>query len=70
MIDAGDEALDLLTVQEVATRLRLSVVTVRRLIKSEDLEAVHIGRSVRVAPEAVTAYKAALRAAARAGTAA
>lgn len=67
MTDVGDEALDLLSVKEVATRLRLSVVTVRRLIKSKDLEAVHVGVRVLIAPEAVIEYKNKLRAAAHAG---
>jgi excisionase family DNA binding protein len=63
--DVGEESLDLLTVEEVATRLRLSKVTVGRLIKSGELEAVRIGRSRRVAPEAVAEYKSRLRAAAQ-----
>jgi excisionase family DNA binding protein len=67
VVDVGDEALDLLTVKDVATRLRLSQVTIRRLIKSGDLEGVHVGTSVRVAPEAVAEYKDRLRAAAQQG---
>lgn len=67
MTDVGAEALDLLSVKEVAARLRLSEVTIRRLIKSEDLEAVRVGARVLVAPEAVADYKARLRAAAHAG---
>ncbi len=63
-LDVGLEALELLTVGEVAARLRVSPVTARRLIKSADLEAVRIGRLVRVAPEAVAGYKARLRGAA------
>lgn len=67
MTDVGPEALDLLTVKEVAARLRLSVKTIRRLIYAEreqpgtGLEAVNIGTSVRVPPEAVIAYKDRLR---------
>jgi excisionase family DNA binding protein len=49
-LDVGLEALDLLTVGEVAARMRVSPVTVRRLIASDDLEAVRIGRLVRVPP--------------------
>jgi excisionase family DNA binding protein len=60
-MDVGLEALELLTVGEVAARLRVSPVTVRRLIKSGTLEAVRIGRLVRVAPEAVADYKGCLR---------
>lgn len=67
MIDVGDEALDMLSVKEVAMRLRLSEVTIRRLIKSGKLEGVHEGARVLVAPEAVADYKARLRATARAG---
>jgi hypothetical protein len=51
-LDVGLEALDLLTVGEVAARMRVSPVTVRRLIASGDLEAV-------------AGYKASLRGAAR-----
>lgn len=71
MGDVGPETLDLLTVQEVAVRLRYSVKTVRRLIYAErkvpgtGLEAVKEGSLVRVAPEAVIAYKERLRAEAR-----
>lgn len=67
MVDVGDEALNLLSVKEVATRLRLSEVTIRRLIKSGDLEAVRVGVRVLVAPEAVIEYKDKLRAAAHTG---
>lgn len=56
-IDVGEEALDLLTVKEVAVRLRLSKATVGRLIRSGELESVTIGRARRVAPEAVAAFK-------------
>jgi excisionase family DNA binding protein len=71
MTDVGPEALDLLTVDEVATRLRCSVKTVRRLVYAErdapgtGLESVKLGGLVRVPPEAVLAYKDRLRAAAR-----
>lgn len=61
MIDAGTEALDLLTIGEVATRLRLSVRTVRRKIDAGEIEAVKVGVLVRIAPEAVLAYKQMLR---------
>ncbi len=69
MTDVGPEALDWLTVQEVAERLRLSVKTIRRLIYAErkapgtGLESVKVGNPdskqapVRVTPEAVVAYK-------------
>lgn len=74
MNEVGPEALDLLKVSEVAVRLRFSERTVWRLIAAErghpgtGLESVTEGRSVRVTPEAVIAYKQRLRA--RAQTAA
>lgn len=67
MTDVGNEALDMLSVKEVATRLRLSQVTIRRLIKAGALEGVRVGSRVLVAPEAVREYKDKLRAAAHAG---
>lgn len=68
MTDVGPEALDLLTVDEVAVRLRVCAKTVRRLIYAErrdpgtGIESVHVGSSVRIAPEAVIEYKNRLRA--------
>ena len=68
MTDAGPEALDLMTIKEVAKRLRVSDRTVWRLIDAErkrtgaGLESVRVGSLVRVAPEAVIAYKDRLRA--------
>jgi len=61
MLDAGEEALDLLTVREVAQRLRVSQTTVWRLVASGELESVKIGAARRIPPEAVLAYKAKLR---------
>lgn len=69
MTDVGPEALDLLTVAEVAARLRCSVKTVRRLVADKKLEAVRIGTLVRIAPEAVVEYKERLRASAQQGAA-
>lgn len=66
-MDVGDEALDLLTTGEVATRLRVSKMTVRRLFESGELESVKVGRSRRFAPEAVAEYKKRIRGAARQG---
>ena len=48
--------LDLLTVAEVATMLRVSKMSVYRLIHSGELEAVRFGRSFRVPQKAVDAY--------------
>jgi excisionase family DNA binding protein len=45
-----------LTVQEVAELMRVSTMTVYRLIKSGDLPAVRVGRSFRVRDEDVDAY--------------
>lgn len=67
MTSVGSEALGMLDVKQVAALLRLSVVTIRRRIKSGDLEAVHDGARVLIAPEAVADYKARLVAVARAG---
>jgi excisionase family DNA binding protein len=47
-----------LTVQEVATTLRVSSMTVYRLIKSGELAAVRVGRSFRVREEDVDTYLA------------
>ena len=46
----------LLTVEDVAKYLNVSVGTVRNLINGGDLEAVRVGRSVRIRPEAVEAF--------------
>lgn len=45
-----------LTVQEVADLMRVSTMTVYRLIKSGDLAAVRVGRSFRVRSDDVDAY--------------
>jgi excisionase family DNA binding protein len=47
-----------LTVSEVAELLRLSDMTVYRLIKKGELPAVHIGRSYRLREDDVDAYLA------------
>lgn len=51
---------ELLTVDEVAARLRVSRWTVYRLIKERDLVSVKVGSCRRVAPESVALYIAAL----------
>ncbi len=48
--------LNLFTVAEVATLLRVSKMSVYRLIHSGELEAVRFGRSFRVPNSAVDAY--------------
>ena len=45
-----------LTVQEVADLMRVSSMTVYRLIKAGELPAVRVGRSFRVSEEAVNEY--------------
>ena len=45
-----------LTVQEVADLMRVSSMTVYRLIKAGDLPAVRVGRSFRVPEKAVHEY--------------
>ena len=45
-----------LTVQEVAELMRVSTMTVYRLIKAGDLPAVRVGRSFRVRDVDVDAY--------------
>lgn len=45
-----------LTVAEVAARMRVSKMTVYRLVHSGHLEAVRVGRSFRVPEEAVEEY--------------
>ena len=47
-----------LTVQEVAGMLRVSSMTVYRLIKAGDLPAVRVGRSFRVQESDVDTYLA------------
>ncbi|NYJ73511.1 excisionase family DNA binding protein [Allobranchiibius huperziae] len=45
-----------MTVAEVATIMRVSKMTVYRLVHSGELEAVRVGRSFRVPETAVTEY--------------
>lgn len=56
---AGDKPLGevrFLTVAEVATVMRVSKMTVYRLVHSGDLPAVRVGRSFRVPEQAVEDY--------------
>ena len=46
----------LLTPNEVADLLRVSTMTVYRLIKSEDLRAARIGKSFRISEDDVDRY--------------
>lgn len=55
--DQGSEPLpELLTVPEVAQHLRVSHMTVYRLIQAGQLEAVRVGRSYRVRAHDVDNY--------------
>jgi excisionase family DNA binding protein len=55
----GDPCPDrLLTLQDVASYLQLSVRTVRRLIASERLAVVRLGRAIRVRPRDLEAFVA------------
>jgi excisionase family DNA binding protein len=55
MMSVG-EPEHLLTVREVAERLRVHPITVRRLIKDGKLPVVRIGRAIRVREEDLGAY--------------
>jgi excisionase family DNA binding protein len=50
------DGTSLLTVAEVASAMRVSTMTVYRLIKSGELPAVRVGRSYRVRGSAVEQY--------------
>jgi excisionase family DNA binding protein len=45
-----------LTVAEVATLMRVSKMTVYRLVHSDELAAVRVGRSFRIPEHAIDAY--------------
>jgi excisionase family DNA binding protein len=53
----GEEGSGLLRVPQVAKMLDVSEVTVWRLVGSKELESIKVGRSRRIDPEAVDAYK-------------
>lgn len=46
----------LLTLQQVADRLQVSMSTIRRLADAGDLKIVRIGRNLRVRPDDLRAY--------------
>jgi excisionase family DNA binding protein len=52
----GEFDVRFLTVAEVATMMRVSKMTVYRLVHSGDLPAVRVGRSFRVPEQAVHDY--------------
>jgi excisionase family DNA binding protein len=53
---AGPGSVQFLTVAEVAAMMRVSKMTVYRLVHSGELPAVRVGRSFRVPAEAVPGY--------------
>jgi excisionase family DNA binding protein len=55
---SSDARIGFLTVAEVAEQLRVSTMTVYRLIKSGDLVAARIGKSYRLRPEDVDGFLA------------
>jgi excisionase family DNA binding protein len=55
-IDSGPAGLRFATVSEVARRLRVSNMTVYRLVKAGQLPAVRIGRGYRIREEDVMTY--------------
>jgi excisionase family DNA binding protein len=57
MTDVGPEALDLLTMAEVAERLRLSEKTVQRMVRQGVFTKLKLGSLVRIDPAEVVAYK-------------
>jgi excisionase family DNA binding protein len=47
---------ELLTAREVAALMRVSTMTVYRLIKAGELPAIRVGKHLRIRSEEVTAY--------------
>lgn len=55
-LDRGVNEMTFMTVAEVAAVMRVSKMTVYRLVHSGELPAVRVGRSFRVPERAVNAY--------------
>jgi len=51
-----ENIMQLLTIQEVAQTMRVNPITVRRHIKAGNLEAVRVGRRIRVKKESVNKF--------------
>ena len=51
-----DERRQFMTVAEVAQLMRVSTMTVYRLIKAGELSAIRVGRSYRLRPDDVDRY--------------
>jgi excisionase family DNA binding protein len=66
MTDVGPEALDLLTMAEVAERLKLSEKTIGRMIRQGVFTKLKVGSLVRIDPAEVLADKKQLHEQARA----
>jgi len=58
-MSTGSDRVRYLTVAEVAEMMRLSRMTVYRLVHGGELPAVRVGRSFRVPQDALVAYLAA-----------
>ena len=54
--DDDEVVLTLLTYEDVADRLQVSVSTVKRLVKSEQIDIVQIGSNSRIRPVDLQAY--------------
>lgn len=67
--EVDTSALNLLTVGDVSRQLRVSPVTVHRLVRAGKLESVKIGRSRRFTQAMVTEYVNGLVSAQRQGVA-
>ena len=52
----GDSSTRLLTIDEVRSRLNVSISTVRRLVRDAKLPAYRVGGRLRFKPEEVAAY--------------
>lgn len=52
------EAPEYLTAREVAERLRVSVMTVHRLVERGDLRAIRVGNQLRIPRDSYEAYTA------------
>lgn len=46
----------LLNIKEVATLLRVSQATIYRLIESKELDAIRVGRLIRIDPTQLASY--------------
>ena len=52
----GDSSTPLLTIDDVRSRLNVSISTVRRLVRDRKLRAYRVGGRLRFKPEEVAAY--------------